>query len=354
MKSRVLVTGTDHHFTQKHSLDTSCPDFKKAFLNKDYELVSDTPGEFLVTFNHNSKVYRDFISSGGEKSRAVLIRLEPECVYPLQYNSKITSKYGLVLSVGRPTSLKEEVFFRWPYEYNKNPSKPDEVKSDLQKIVKDNQELFTWDNWKNRRVKISLIAANKVSATANSNYTLRKKLAHQISINGFEIYGPLWEKDFYRRVWHSIVVGLVAARQGTVPDPYSLFRHLFWKYTASRGIVEDKHQILRGSKYSLIVENSNHCVTEKLFDAVLNGAIPIYVGPRLELVGLPSGIAIQISGEIVEVERALELESEDKIQERLDEMYKFICSPDFLNFWSSKSVYTHLANSSISYFEVSK
>lgn len=354
MKSRVLVTGTDHHFTQKHSLDLSCPDFKKAFVDTDYELVSESPGQFLITFNHNSKVYCEFIERGGDKSRAVLIRLEPECVYPLQYKSIVTSKYSLVLTVGRPTVVEEDVFIRWPYAYNKNPSRPDEIKSDLEKIVKDNQELFTWGNWKTRSIEISLIAANKVSAISKSNYSLRKKLAHQISIDGFEVYGPLWERDFLKRIWHSVVVGLVAAKQGTVPNLYSLFRHLFWNYKASRGTVEDKHQILRASKYSLIVENSNECVTEKLFDAVLNGAIPIYVGPSLESVGLPSEIAIEISGEIGEIEKVLKFESEARVQARLEEMRRFVCSSDFLDHWSSEMVYRHLANSSISFFKASK
>ena len=354
MKTNVLVSGTDHHFTQRHSLDLSCPDFKKAFVDTDYELVSETPGQFLITFNHNSKMYSEFIKTGGEKSRAVLIRLEPECVYPLQYKPKITSKYGLVLSVGRPTVDEREIFIRWPYAYNKNPSRPDEIKSDLEKIVKNNHELFNLATWKTRSIEISLIAANKVSAISKSNYSLRKKLARQISIDGFEVYGPLWERDFLKRIWHSVVVGLVAAKQGSAPNLYALFRHLFWNYKASRGIVEDKHQILRASKYSLIVENSNECVTEKLFDAVLNGAIPIYVGPSLESVGLPSEIAIEISGEIGEIEKVLKFESEARIQARLDDMQRFVCSSDFLDYWSSEMVYQQLANSSISFFKPSK
>ena len=354
MKTNVLVTGTDHHFTQKHSLDLSCPDFKKAFLNSEYELVSEPPGKFLIALNHNNKVYKQFIADGGEKSRAVLIRLEPECVYPLQYKNKTISKYELVLSAGRSTTARGDVFIKWPYAYNKNPSKPDELNFDLEKLVKDNQELFTWDTWKNRNIKISLIAANKVSAISKSNYTLRKKLAHQISVNGFEVYGPLWESAFLKRIRHSLVVGLVAAKQSTFPNLYSLFRHLLWNYTASKGEVEDKHLILKSSKYSLIVENSNECVTEKLFDAILNAAIPIYVGPRLESVGLPSGIAIEISGEIEEVYKALGNESEAKVQARLDEMYKFISSRDFLDSWSSENVYKHLAESTILFFEASR
>ena len=354
MKSRVFVTGTDHHFTQKHSLELSCPDFKKAFVDTDYELVSETPSQFLITFNHNSKMYCEFIERGGDKSRAVLIRLEPECVYPLQYKSKVTSKYGLVLTVGKPAVVKGDLFIRWPYAYNKNPSRPDEIKPNLEKVVKNNQELFTLASWTTRKVEISLIAANKVSAISKSNYVLRKTLAHQISIDGFEVYGPLWERDFLKRIRHSVVVGLVAAKQGTVPNLYSLFRHLFWNYKASRGSVEDKHQILRDSKYSLIIENSNECVTEKLFDAVLNGAIPIYVGPRLESVGLPSGIAIEISGKIGEIEKVLKFESKAKVQARLDEMQRFVCSPDFLNYWSSEVVHEQLADVSISFFKARK
>jgi len=354
MKRRVLVTGTDHLFSLNHPLEESCPDFNKAFSSEEFKLVSEMPAEFLISFNHNPKEYKRFVARGGEKCRAILIRLEPECVYPLQYKLKTTSKYGHILSPGRPVMSASDVFIRWPYSYNKNPSTPDRTRSNLTKLIKNNQELFTWKSWNNREIQISLIAANKVSAISKSNYILRKKLAQKLSIDGFAIYGPLWERELLKRIRHSLIVGLVTVKQKTIPNPLTLFRYSFSHYPASKGRVKDKHEILKSSKYTLVIENSNEIVTEKLFDAVLNGTIPLYVGPNLASIGLPPEIAIEISGAMEEVYKALGDESETKVQAKLDVMLKFLSSKEFLSSWSSEVVFEDLAQKSIKYFESSK
>jgi hypothetical protein len=353
MKRRILVTGTDHHFSLNLSLDASCPDFYDSFSSEEFELVAELPADFLISFNHNPREYKRFIFCGGEKSRSILIRLEPECVYPAQYRERVISKYGLVLSPGRPTSVSSGAFIRWPYTYNKNPSNPDRLKSNLREMVTKNQGLFTWDSWNTREIQVSLIAANKVSPISKSNYLLRKRLAQKLTIHGFAVHGPLWEFAPLKRVRQSLVVGLVTIKQGTIPNLLTLFRYSLSHYPASKGKVEDKHEILKASKYTLVIENSNEIVTEKLFDAIINGAIPLYIGPLLSSVGLPPEIAIEIRGAEEEVYKALGEHSEAEVQAKLNAMSEFISSRDFLGYWSSEVVFGNLAQRSVAYFEES-
>jgi hypothetical protein len=353
MRRRVLVTGTDYNFSPDTSLEISCPDFLRGFLSPEFELVAKLPAEFLISFNHHPRNYSQFLKAGGDPSKTLLIRLEPECVYPSQYKKRVTSKYGHVLSPGRPTPHGSENFIRWPYAYHNNPTRPSPFKTNLKEIANQNRELFTWQSWKDRDTALSLIAANKVSAVSNSNYLLRKKLAHELRNDGFAVYGPLWGYTPLKRIRQSLIVGLISLKQRTFPNLYSLFRYSFAKYKASKGEIENKHEILKASKYTLVIENSNTIVTEKLFDALLNGSVPLYVGPDLASVGLPPDIAIEINGMAEEVYAALVDQSEIKIQGQLDAMLNFLASKDFLDSWSSEIVFKELAQKSIRYFEAS-
>ena len=48
----------------------------------------------------------------------------------------------------------------------------------------------------------------------------------------------------------------------------------------------NKHDLYSDSKYVLIIENSNNFLTEKIFDALISGCIPIYIGPKLSNIGI--------------------------------------------------------------------
>jgi hypothetical protein len=54
-------------------------------------------------------------------------------------------------------------------------------------------------------------------------------------------------------------------------------------------------------RFSLIIENSLDYVSEKLFDAIQFGTVPIYVGPQLSEFGIPNEVAIQCEPSEVQV-----------------------------------------------------
>jgi hypothetical protein len=59
------------------------------------------------------------------------------------------------------------------------------------------------------------------------------------------------------------------------------FSHFFYKYPEYIGRVDDKFNAFSKYKYALIIENEADYVSEKLFDAIAAGCVPIYVGPNL-------------------------------------------------------------------------
>jgi hypothetical protein len=83
----------------------------------------------------------------------------------------------------------------------------------------------------------------------------------------------------------------LSARQR--PHLSEVCRGVSWRPPRGVGHVEDK--IVTGDKYrvAVVIENSPTYVSEKLFDALRSGCVPIYVGPDLADFGIPSGVTIQ-------------------------------------------------------------
>lgn len=318
-----------------------------------YFLTTQLDGDFLVAVNHNGKMYKRFIRNGGRVERTVLVRLEPDSVFPAQYAARITSKYGLVISPGSVPLLPDSDFsIGWPYQYHLDPSKPNELDPVLTAILENpkRRELFQIEHWKTRPRTLTMVAANKVSPLKDANYLIRRNLAKEIPKNILEVYGPLWNDSLVLKIYHRLAVAVAALKQGTLPSVKGIYGNLLRSYPTAKGTVPDKHALLQQSKFSLVVENSNSFVTEKIFDAMLNGSIPIYVGPNLHDVGLPTGIAIASSGdpkEIMEIMRSL---PSDEVENILMSMREFLKSPMFWESWEANSVYKKLSTEIADYF----
>jgi hypothetical protein len=310
--------------------------------NNGYGLTSAINGNFLIAINHNSKKYNKFIKHGGKPEEAILLRLEPPSVFPAQYKKKIIKKYGLIISPGMfETGKSSSLFVGWPYEYNLNPNFPGPNDPSLETIIESLnwQKQFQVDSWANRRLKISMIAGNKVGPSKDGNYSIRRKLAHEFPKESLSVYGPLWNESLQKKMHHRAAVSFHSMRNGIFPNLTSVYGDLFRKYPNAYGPVSDKHGILQESKFSLVIENSNWTVSEKLFDSIINGTIPIYVGPNLNNVGLPENIAIVSKGDTEEILHTIQHFDSRMAKEKLDAMKHFLESTHFKDNWTSKLVY---------------
>jgi hypothetical protein len=343
-KTRVLVSGTANSFALDLAISQSIPEFACNFSETNYDLVSQGKCEFLVMFNHEKNIYRSFISSGGQSEKAILIRLEPDTVFPAQYTKRIESKYGLIISPGAANA--DGFFLGWPYKYHLNPAEPHASDPDLAKVLDSmpQNSLFDYESWKQRSHKLVMIASNKVSPISQSNYSIRRNLASSIDTEILEVYGSLWNGNFYQKIHHRLAVLVAAIKQGTFPNLLQIHASLFKKYKASKGVIADKHKLLRESKFTLVVENSNFIVTEKIFDAFINGSIPIYVGADLKLFGVPSGLAIESSGNPKVIESIVKNISEGEVKEHLNALQNFVTSEYFLINWPADKVYLKISD----------
>lgn len=302
--------------------------------------------EVLIAINHNKNEYRNFIECGGNPEKAFLLRLEPKSVYPKQFEKSIEDLYKLVITPGSVHDFNmSENFVGWPYMLNVNPAKPsqNEFSTDRFKPIV-NQGMFDQgEEWIKRPKVMTMIAANKVSPILNSNYAVRRFLATQMDSSILEIYGGLWKDSILVKLKYRIRTGLANLKSGMVPNAIAIYGSLMNKYENAVGEVDNKFEVIKQSRFSLVIENCDDYVSEKLFDAIVAGSLPIYIGPSLESVGLPSNIALSGYRTAKEIQELLNTISNDDVLTILRGGREFLNGALFKEIWSADEVYEKIS-----------
>ena len=121
------------------------------------------------------------------------------------------------------------------------------------------------------RSGIVMIAANKRQRGANNNFNIRDNfLLHAIKKNyNLSLYGHGWTIKHYKFPVINKILRLIS-----VEPKETRFNKIY------QGSIENKSEILRKSKFCLIFENQNmlNYNTEKIYDALMYGAVPVYFG----------------------------------------------------------------------------
>lgn len=301
----------------------------------------DSNGEFYLAFDHEEESYDRFIEYGGKAGKAILIRQETDAVYPGQYRKRVEQKYGLVLTLGGAVEIQKHGFLGHPYMPSSNPTSPTELDSRFLEVLESakSNALFEITNWRSRKIDISFVGANKVGLNPKGNYGIRRKLVKELAPLGLEVYGILWNDGLGRRFINRILMIQWGLKTRQRPPFFSIFADIFQKYENAMGTVENKQTILRDSKFSLIVENSDSIMTEKLFDAILAGSIPIFYGARLSQFGFPEGLAVEVKNCEVPIGEVILSMTDEEVARRLGILREFLESEAFQNNWLAESVY---------------
>lgn len=206
------------------------------------------PVEKLKSWTRRKKI----LGSISPSAYRVLLRFEPKVVNPYSYIRAFSGRYDLVVDFG----LRSKEALPWPMSTQSMAQQP------------------SWE--KPRLDKFCLINANKFSAVDGELYSLRKQLAGKrgdldVFGRGWGEFGPLRRLNLLTKV---LVFALTA---GSLPSLNAITTWLD-RETLSQGPVTDKHATLGKYRYAVVIENEASYLSEKLFDSLVAGCIPVYVG----------------------------------------------------------------------------
>jgi hypothetical protein len=309
-----------------------------------YVLSNAPESDWLICINHNEVIYQDFIFAGGSADRAILLRDEPMSIFPSQFESRVEKLYSLVLTPGMTRELSGmDTFIPWPYESNANPNVPKKTDVDILQQVLSKSFPISQEVWNSRENEIVLISSNKVSPKKSLFHEFRRLVAHNAQTYNILVYGELWDANLKRKVVHRLAVLLFAIRNRSSVSIRSVYGNLHWKYK-TYGAVDNKFDVLVRCKISIVLENSDTTISEKLFDSILAGCVPIYIGPKLSSVELPDNIALECEPKIDSLFLLLDSLSSEQLEHVRLKGQDFIQSDCFKHVWSSAAVNSSLSN----------
>lgn len=213
----------------------------------------------ILFFNHNPALYRKCGGLGIPREKLVLFTFEPSVVIPQQYDGRLWERFGMIFTHDDTRIDGTRVLkLRHPQAKSFLPDTP----------------LFR------ERKPLVLINANKYSYEPGELYSLRRRAIRYFEEHesGFDLYGHGWAD------------GVRAFSLGNVERSFLRFkpqRLLFEMlgalkpYKSYRGSVDDKFGTLAQYRFCICFENEATMpgyITEKIFDCLVAGTIPIYLG----------------------------------------------------------------------------
>jgi hypothetical protein len=248
--------------------------------------------------------------------KSFLIRTEPHVVSPESNNQRRVSDFDLITSMGTVDEVSGEVMY-WPQVFEEN----------ISTVV---------DTWQERKDGAVIVASDKISFVSGELYSLRRKAI--FGIPNIDLFGYQWDRSFYKKLLVMLLEISIALRSAT-PLSLKAAQNFFRRPKNYRGQVENKRTTMSSYKYCMVIENAATYVSEKLFDALFAGCIPIYVGPDLKSYSFPSGLVIEVDPTLagltegLETAKTLDVVAWDSL--RLD----FLKDPQTLQKWRSENVY---------------
>lgn len=289
--------------------------FFEALEGQGHSIVSmGSNPQVIISMNVHRSFHNKYLRNIPPERR-ILVLWEPEAVRPENFNPSEISKFGLIFSPSKKWITGERVnYFNWPQQSQFSASQ----------------------EWESRNKKFIAIWGNKFSFSPDSLYYLRRQVARN-SEDYLEIYGRHW--DSKPRIFFLACRSYLQVK-GKLPTwGVSEFHGLFRTPKNYRGELLYKEDIMKMYQFSLVIENSRDYVSEKLFEALSLGLLPVYVGPKLSDFGIPDSIAVLAEPNLFSISeacRTLMHASKEDLRKLRDSAQNFLSSKDFKEFENTR------------------
>jgi len=251
-----------------------------------------------------------------------LVKLEPSVVIPEYQRAEIAALFTGVMDMGRPFS---KPVYPYPQEWDAG-----------------------FFEYPIRRDRLVAVSANKYSFVPGELYSLRA--AAYATLPSLDVYGKGWDRPLWVNLLR-LVKEVQIASGGGVPLTYRCVKNIWSKPQNYKGVSEIKLETLSRYKYSLVIENSAEYMSEKLIDSILAGAMPVYVGPEVEALGVPRNLFFPAAPNIQDIERVIsEIKLEDWEKWR-DSAREWILDPANEKRWGVRTVNINIINEVVASLE---
>ena len=263
--------------------------FKDNLINANDVLVTQTFGQtidVLICHGYSKSAISEAIRSKVSKNRMILVLWEPPIIQPKLHSDKYLSKFGVIYAPSKEWAKKyNAIHFNWP--------------------VEDFNSKFKTTSFKTRHKNAVIIQGNKINFHKGENYSLRRSVLFKSIELKYPIilYGSEWDKLPIKQMLKAFVNFLPSIKHGV---SWRAVKYTKAKYPCYKRISINKFSTLKKYKISIVIENHNSYVSEKIFDSLNSNCITIYVGPNLAEYGLNKNIVIQSGPDSKSVLNSLE------------------------------------------------
>jgi hypothetical protein len=207
------------------------------------------------------------------RDRRILTIWEPPSVAPQLFTRRNLTWFGRRIALSREWAIRAHARFSpWP--------QPALSGSTL------------WPAMRERKAVI--VASRKRSSSAGSLYGLRRRVIDQGTRAGvLDLYGRGWDST-KNEVVSAAKSLLSTLKAGRVPDLGATVGGPWRPPGAWGGTVASSTSTMSAYEVAVVIENDPTYVSEKLFDALAAGCIPVYVGAPLGDYDIPQDVVISV------------------------------------------------------------
>lgn len=249
--------------------------------------IAENP-DLVICYNWTRQARRDLSSAKRLHIPTVLVKSEPSIVTPQHDNPKVLNSFRKVIELGRPNSVP---VIKYPQLWN----------------------VDFFDNTITRVEKAVAISSNKFSLVPGELYSLRAQSYSRF--NEVDVFGPGWDRRRSRNLLKLAKELQIAIAGGSRKISLECVKSARAAPKNYLGLAENKLETLSRYKVSLVIENSAEYMSEKLIDSILAGTIPVYVGPSLQVFGIPDGLVVSVNADIDSIQsgirRAMSMDHDD-------------------------------------------
>lgn len=232
----------------------------------------------------------------------VLFRNEPYCVLPAGYSRAAMDVHDYILTFGVASDSCNNEF--WPQFWEEGL-----ITQDISHRIKD---------------RAVVINSNKLNLSRSELYSLRRACIKEL--DNIDLFGDEWNTPLRSR----IKVALIEIFKKPSQHVFTFILHSrFWftKWPTTLA-PDDKADILNGYRVSLVIENEQTYLSEKLFDSLASGCITVYVGPNVVDYGIPNGLVFQAEPTLKSIKEQLEHALKADYQKFQVELTSWMKSPE--------------------------